>query len=1370
MGFSAITPSYGDSGMHLNPARKTRLFAAAPARILGLVLLLVLAAAAPAALEARDEGEYGRYLGTRLRMYDEAYKVLDTAISGASGSAQARYKRIKAEVMISQAEFQFQRTGDGAARLRMYEAALREFGDVSDPAAIAAKGELQVQVAREIRRTDPSRARTLAREAHEFLKKERDRIEGLRGLRAEDEAAFRAAYAEFSRIYYQECMALFVVGLTYEMGSEERQNWFRRARMELDEFQFALDDVTEEQVLSFELLAEISLADNRYEDAVGQFMDLVGFVSAFNVNSYVGRLALDHGYLRAAEILTTHLDFDPANLERAVELYAEAFSRFGQFQDLAFQFKRFQLFRVSAQIKIGGEQQIRTAVDQLFQLAQDRDLMFRRQALAVLADVAARPGLNEELRLRCADMVYAERATNPVSVLLQNIAAYRAVLATLDTEQRFEMYGPLCYTRIAQMYSDMWRFLDAALVYREAAYRTGYFVNKFEAAEAVPEHMRDRTEAIHDAESLRNFASEMATQFERHARFLTMPQFGEPNNREYQLLLEEASELRAALGGVAAQRDLAYRRAGEMFNNREWAQAAVRYLNLPASYRSYHIGLYVAAKSYYNLTEDATAPRISRRGADEGLESEEFFREQMERHATDLAILPESMWRGVEVPHWDVILNAETSGQLANWHKAVYFYKKYFLIEAVRYWSDLQPLLADDDGNLPDDLGIADAIVGVAQLVNQRWLRENPTGEGEGDRDLRRMGVAAYDLAHLLRNPPRTLPEAQRTALQEQERELALRILRPYWNMYGPHLEGREAYQQFSLRMAFSALVEDNDWEAAERFYRRYVELYPEDDDQLARMAGQLFSLMSRTLTPRVNAMLRASSRMTSRANELKKFTFARRTSVNPEAHPEVAAALEEAADRDERRQILARHFWEFWIVETIFGGDRGAEVTRELPDLQERLEQRWNELAETYPARWHEAILAEFEAQLARDGNEPIREEAREAVSDAAPGRYAIILEGLRDGYAQTDARRSQLFAQLAVNIGLNTDALAWFTGTVWIYDFAEFLEEQSAEVNRQAEPLTRRVLHYYEESRERRGTGGVRGLSEGDLMNLGRQYSRLQDWARVRQYLTQYIERASGTWGDVTRIPVDQTQRLVGRTSSGDEYESRYLLGRALLELYKAQEEGSRDLELLKEAALQVRRCWSFNLVRDANELGGNRYRLLFQDTMERYYLAVGEAMSEIYLLLHEVGDLEMEWPEYQNQFTTRLDQDRDNPLQMLPSTQAEYLWAAREIHLRIWASFRQLDAYPFRTEFRVHLHRWLELTIRWVNTYGSEHMDVSDVRTRSARVVLQEAWDVSRNEGRSSAAFVNPSTQRFLDRTRELGAELQEAARQAGIEIGR
>jgi hypothetical protein len=440
--------------------------------------------------------------------------------------------------------------------------------------------------------------------------------------------------------------------------------------------------------------------------------------------------------------------------------------------------------------------------------------------------------------------------------------------------------------------------------------------------------------------------------------------------------------------------------------------------------------------------------------------------------------------------------------------------------------------------------------------------------------------------------------------------------------------------------------------------------------------------------------------------------------------------------------------------------------VRENLPDLLPTVKRQWDEMAEAFPRRWHQAMRAEFDGLIAADRYASIREEATKLLGEATPGQLLDVLEKRRDELMPSDEPKGALYAQLAIAINLNTEALAWFTGTVWIYEFAEFLAEQAADVDGRARPLTTRILRYYEEYRMQVGQGGTQGLSEADMLNLGRQYFRIRDWRQTVRYLTSYAERVEASWGDVKQIPVDERQRLAGRTESNVELEVRYQLGKAHLEMYRT----SRDRDHLIKAALHIRRCWSYNLVRDANVLGGDRYRLLFQDSIERFYLPVGEAMSEIYLFLHEAGDIKIEWPEYANQFTTNLQTDRERPVQQLPTDAAGYLWSAREIHLRVWASFRQLSVYQYRTEFRVHLQRWMEMNIRWVKAFGTETHGIHELTTRTPRTVMQEAYTVARNEAAMTAFYLNPATERYLERLKALAEELADVCQEAGITINR
>ncbi len=1327
---------------------KSRL---APIKLLFACLLAILALA-PAALSARDQIEYGKYLGMRLRLYQEAYEVLDKEISAAKDNAgKSRARQAKAEVMKTEADHIYAEDGNMDARMKRYRAALGVFSDVTEPAGVLAKAVMQLDVAHELRRLDPVQARSYCDEAASALDAVRLSLEKERD---KDGKAFEVRAEVYNSIFFNMCRSYYVKSLTFDVGSSDREHQLKLSEKWIDEFDFLREGTTREFVLTYKLRAEIALARGDAEAAASKFMELVNFVGAFPASSVVGGLALEHGYLPAVELLTTELEYDTRNLQKAIDLYAEAFSKYGNFSELDFWFKRFQLYRISALIKLGNQSQIQGAVALLFKLATDRDANFRRSALTVLADVATRPELDDETRFKCAETVFSEMTTNHINVNLKNIQAYQSLLASCGDVKKFETFGPACFTRIADSYSNMWRFYDAALVYREGAYRTLYFKDKFADADAVPEHMKGRCDLIKDAESLTKFPGEMANRGARHAGYLIQKEIGDPNNKELKAFADSMDKLKAEISEGDALLDLQFKKAREYFGAKKWANAAVLFLKLPARYRSYHMSLYIAGKAYYTLSEDFNAPRMNRSGPEEERESEAFFTDQRNRHALDLKELPESMWKGMETEHWDVIQNGATKDSLANWHKAVYLYKKYFLFEALRHWKDIQPLL---EGN--DKPTIVDGMQAVAQFRNAAWMQANPSGKGDPDADMKRMGYAAYDLAYLLRNPPKNLPPADRDTASAAGRDLALGILRPFWTMFGLHLADNTAYQKGSLSLAFGALWEARDGDACEQLYLTYAEAFPDDKAKIEEMVNKVYGILVDQLQPLTSAMARASSRIGSRAAQLKKDQFKR---VNERDYPDDAKRVADAKTAYERQKALADHFWKVWIKQKTFDPSEDNPISAHLPEALPAIEKRWNEMSETYPKRWAEAVRAEFDKQIKLD----IYKDIKAAADKAASGDNLALLDRLQTARdAEKEDANKQRFVQLITTIELNTGELGFFTGTVFIYEFGAMLEAMAADIDERARPVTTRILKYYELSRIGAG-GNIEKIQLEEMSWVAGQYIRIRDWKNAVRYFEVIAEKTKVQWGKEEEIPVDAKLKTIGRPANAGELEVRNQLGKAYLELYRT----TGDIEQLKKAALHLRRCLCFNEIRDTNKKMGDPFKLSFQQEIETYYLATSENLAQVFLELFRLGDIKIEWPKYVDQVTSNFAPKKDDKgnivLQGVPADKAGFLWFASQIRLQVWASFTKLSAYQYRGEFRTNLIGWLEAMIRWIDAYGQK--PPAGVTEAEIQQRIQDAYLTASNESNFTAAYLAEDTRQYIAKLQELLKRIVASCEKAKITL--
>lgn len=1382
--------------------------------------------------DARDNIDYYRYMGVRLKLYAEARELLDKEIKSAKGDDKTRAKQAKAEVMKDQADWGFTQGGTEQERLDLYEQALTEFElessvESQDPAAVAAKGLMMLELALSLRRTNPAKAREFVvgraevgdlkgREgsARFILEAMFQYLESIRFNAGAGQKKFADNYAAFSRCYFFYCRSFYVEGMTHEPGSAERTQCFGAAKGQLDNFQFALDAVTEELVLSYKLKGDIELASGNADAAVGEYEALIGFVSGSIPNSYTGRLALEHGYLPALEILTGELDYDPKNLERANKLFGDAFAMYGQITDLAYFFKRMQLFRISAQIKLGDPALIRGAIDQLFLLSKDTELAFKRSALGVLADIATRAGLEMELRFKCAGAVYAELNDNPTTVNLKVALAYQSVLAGCSDAKTFETYGPTCFVRIGGIYNGLWRFLDAAMIYREGVYRTLYFRDRFGGAERVPEHMAGRCELIKEGKDIAEFPNKMAEEYERMARFLNREDVGDANNKALQDLLDHARKLKAEVLGESAKVDLLFQTAQVRYkaaaeNKAHFAQAAVLFLSLPADYRLYPQAVYTAAQCYNRMAQDRSTLRITRRGDRAEHESDEFFAEQRARHKPDLAGLPDAMIAGVDA-HWDKVQDAQTPDQMVNWNKSVYYYKKYFLVEAKLAWPEIEARLA---GKPKADL--VDALVEITALRNEAWTKENPTGRGAPYQDMRRMAYAAYDLAWLLRNPP----DGQSV---ESDRELAIRILRPFWSMFGIHLAGNLNYEEGALRSAFYGLVESRDADNVESLYMAYRSLrdarivqleklkatpkpaneeqakalaaeikdyedrIPKMNAEVDRMVAYVYDLVLKALQPKANAMTKVSSGLVSRSNMLKKNTFER---ISEAQYPEDAKKLAEAKGVYEKQKVMARHFWSVWIEAQLFEGERNADVQAELPDILPTIQKKWDDMTQVYPQRWGKAVRGELTENLKKKNYDAIRDAINKAIAGADDTAVMDRIEVLKNNTA--DPSQQQLMVELVQFIRVNTDALMYFEGTVFIYEFGNFLETVAQDVDQRAAAPITRILKYYEEWRNAQGKAAGEGVRDEVILNLGKQYFRIRDWKNTVRYYEYYIANfctdkdAKGVpkvtrmvgsipyyageraFGSETQIGVDARSKKAGRPENDTEYAVRYQLGKAYLELYR---EG-RNKDHLAMAALHLRRCYSFNMVRDANEITNRQFELTFQKSLEDFYLAVAQEMADVYLALFEAGDIKVDWPKYVDQYAADLQpiKGADGKVQMqwVPADKAAFLWAAKDVHQRIWVSFRKLTNYAYRSEFRHSFVNWLKLNVLWFETYGKDEKGIPELKNQAFKEILSTATNQARSEGSNASVYLTDETKLHLDVIKDYATKLEALGKKLGVQ---
>ncbi|MCF6227445.1 MAG: hypothetical protein L3J82_02115 [Planctomycetes bacterium] len=1308
------------------------------------LIIAVAALLAMPSLHANDQVQYGQYLGVRLRMYDESYRVLDKIISSGSATEKSRAKQAKATVIKAEADFDFTSDGDEGKRTDKYLEAIKVFGEMTDkaviaanPKAVASKGTMMVEVARSLVRSDPEEARKIVADAMVMLKIAIDDLEAKRDAGDKD---FKNNYESFSEIYYRFCESFFVRGMSYPKGTAGREEGLAKCEEWFGEFDFSVTDgVTLENVKSYTIYAEIAQARGDLLGAVSKYIDLVNYVAQFGVNSDVGMLALTLGYLRATPILVEDLGYEPENLKKVIKYYADAKAKYGQFKGLDYFFKRFELFQIAAMVKLGDESKLEGAITKLFKLAKDDDPLFRRRALSVLADIASSDKLERGLRFKCVSLAYAGNKTNPWDVNFRVANAFQSILAGLDNVDDFETYGPACYVAIAEIYANIHRFYDVAMLSKEASLRTRYFREKYANLKEggdVPAHMKDKTDAIKTGKEVYDFTSLMADEYAKNAKLCANPKWGDPDNPYYVKLAKEAEVFKAKVGGETALMDLVYGRAFEHQKGKRYAQAAVLYLNLPAEYRKYYLAVYSAGNSYYSLSAKDNVRAMSTKGEDDEQESSEFYEAQKNRLAPDLAGVQPSLLAGLNEDHWPEIYRRDIDGKFSNWHKCLYYLKKYILIDAQREWENIK---AGIEANPEADY--IDAIIALAKYRNAKWERKNPSGKGEPDIEMSRLGRAVFKLAYLMRYPPKSISKDEKAAALAKFRGQALRIVIPFWSLFGVHFEGDDKYKKGSLKMSFYALIESGDLAGAEDVYKIFKEAYPKEEKEIRVMVVKLYNLIGRTGLPNERALIRAAGGLRARASNMKKDMFLRISGEQVAWKKKLDEAKGSAATHD----VLADYFWQVWVKGAIFGETdkptekskaRLEEAAKYYPEFLPELTKWWEQKATEYKKRWADNVRKSYSDTVKLAGYAGIKSKMDSAVKGKDNAKVLDILQTEINKLKGSDLNKGQ---NLLAIIKTATEQDRYFVGTIFIYELAEYFEARAIELEEDARPITTRYLMYYQLWRTMKG--GSSKLSKKDLKNMALQYFRIRDWDNTIKYWQEYVDQFAKRWGKVESIKVSMktNPKVAGQDSSNEELEVRYQLGRAYLERYKT----GNDIKDLKKATLLLRRCHNYNLIRDAIEIVKLKVTMRFKKSIEKYYLGINNGMAECYLLLHK-ADVNMNWPKYKNQYNKDLKADA---LQYSANNKAEFLYAAILIHKFAWQGFKGKSAYQYRTEFRMNFVAWANFMAVWKETYGLKDAGVKQVKKQGVKEWLEDAQNNIVSEQQFDSTTLNESTKAFI-----------------------
>ncbi len=1370
-----------------------------PALLALLAALLVSACASTA--HARDLSEYGYYLGVRLKMYREAETLLTRLKdSGKNEEEKARARSALARVYKSWADDDFSKNADDAARDAGYERAEAVYGAPEDQEGKIELAVLRIELARSRARGNPEGARTMVGKALESLLAERALLEGERNKLGEKFNESGKIVANYRQTWLYVCVARYVTGLTHPEGSKERQDHFKAAMNEIAELEFSID-VSGERIDALLLRGDIEIAARNPEGAVGRFLEVPSLMEEYPVSYESGFQAL-RGWLRAAELLTSDLGYEKKYLQQCIDQFQKAYTRYGSIRDLNTEFKRFRLFRISAMIKLGGD--VKGPLGELFELASDTDSNFKRQALSVLGDICAGENLDAELRLKCGRLVIKDALIVGYGPVLKVLRGYQILLTQLNSTQAFETYGPECYYRLGMIYADLLaRYVDAAMLYREACLRSWFMRSKFggsdEAAPAandpLPEHMKGKCDIVYDTKTAFEFPGEMAKAFAKVASWLNSAKFGDPGNKEFERMKVEADELKARTGDQDALFDLDFQTASKLYNDGKFSQAAVRYSSLPVRYKKFRLAMYYAGNAYEQQINNPGARHPSRVGDAKEQETAEWMAEQRARHATDFAALPKQLWEKQDEVHFTTIADNAVKTDVAMWHKALYFFKKYMLVVVLRNWDDVKERINPEK----DDL--VAAFLAVAERMQEKWLAQPERTRKPSD-EMEMMGRAAFWYAQLLRNPAKSDPKRQ--AIRDGNRSTALRILKRHWELFGGHFLEAAEVQSAVLELSFYSLAEEMDGDACESLLRSYeafianleAKTIPELERDWGAMKGaspeemaakerlkkridsmkkdlvekkkRVSDMVSRvyfiyidTLNPKVQSLTTASTALRSLFNQMKVGTFTGEGAFVSNA--EKVKAYNASKSELERNKMLAQFFWDEWLARQSLGGEKNPAAAV-APELIPVLKKKWDEFAELYPKRWGEAVKADCETQLKEKSYDAVRADIQKLIS-GCPATEIIDKLNLAKSDTSIAAEKAGLLSALVAQISLNTQHMRFFVGTTFIYEFGAFLEETGKGLDERMRPLLTKVLTYYERYRETR-QGGPTAMNDKDMYVVGKQYFRVGDYKRAATYLQGALDELNKQkfFGSELTIAVSKPTMTAGlsaeglsgpnSTRSGDELELKYQLGRSYYEIYKQ----TKNVDDLKKAAALVRRAYCFVLLRNANEMaksqrGGQLFQLKFKREIELYYLETIDTLTLIYMELHALKGPPVDYPAFVDQFNVWLDPEAKDAatgkakLQDLPKTEADYLYHARRIHGDQWTSFSQLDDHLFRPEWRRSIVAWVALMTTWVEKYGKQGMGVKDLDSDpKMKSVVDETITTARNKSLPNLGYEDEGTKKF------------------------
>lgn len=1056
--------------------------------------------------------------------------------------------------------------------------------------------------------------------------------------------------------FYLRQRSAYVRGMCAPEGSQIRRDWMDNAAAVFSDFTWEVIDalmIPECVWDGYVLLGHASRAVGDSDAAVSNYRALPETMAdfGFNPENYLVQIRAFEGYNLAAQVLLNDYAGNREKLEEAIEMVDRVLRLYPGSSDTPMG-KELLMYGVAARAQIQGADLDPEVLNKLFELAgpgQDPHIALR--ASEQLANIAMVTGMSNELRIRCAQTLVNK--SNDLNFRAAQVL--HSVLANCSTIEEFESYAPYCYYNIGLIYEGQYRFLDAAVVYREGADRLSYFRDESwkESEEKLPAHFFNAEGKARFTSEFNKARFELATKGDAYelpaligkqalscVKWLSSSTYGDGDNPEFQRMQAEYQQWFAPMSGLAEQYAAVSNEASRLYNSGDYANAAEHWIGSQLG-GSFLRDNYLAGNALALAATRGTSVGEGRIGRQRLLRDGYTLRQvefegQANRLDADFADVPKSLRDDLRM-HLDRLLNnSGILGKQYSWELAQYALKRAILSKVN---SDARKL--EEAGVSLEGLTLAQAVAAHAQVINKPFfqrLQHDPT--------MYMCAKAAYRLSLLMVEPVVDgAGQAARDLVQklrlEREAE-ALDWLSIYDTTYGIHIkaaieladkvevrEEASTMQEYALQMLFNTWYDSSRKESSNKLLDTFNKINdfakakkdattdPAEierlDNLIRSLASKLADKLRKYELPIFVALKKPADNLTRIAGHLDKGLIEYYAFQPAEGEP--APKLKDIAP-EVRRETVSTYLYNRILSEGLTATMPDDDVNLVPEDLITTFKEDWQAWQVEYTKLYKEALIVEVDRLIAAETDKIVVGVLRSArgliESKGSDAGINLILKNARDDNMNSDSRATLSFA--ADTLSNTAGALQFGVGDVFRFEMVKYIEDLSSKILDLASTHLSKALNATILYNEKRGT------SIYDDPDNARAYaaffSTLKNHEEAYTAWSIVLQQREKLYGDQSFININESsKRAADPDLLAEELITRFELGNAAFELYSADKQGEKADAYLHEALIQLRRVSNVMQWRISLELNKSR-RPEWLLNLERLTPTLSNAIDTIYI----------------------------------------------------------------------------------------------------------------------------------------------------------